>query len=128
MGHAFGDILLQSGNVESVSRELVANALASRGYSVLPADQAPADAPHVSVDIRQFRAWFTPGMWSASIEARVETLLSIAGPKGDRTIDVKGYGYNAIQVARDANWQLAYQRAFEDYLKRFDEAATNNGL
>lgn len=127
-GQAFGDILLQSGTVESLTRELVTHALASRGYSVQPAGQAPADAPHVSVDIRQFWAWFTPGMWSASIEARVETLLHIVGPRGDRTLDVQGYGYNAIQVARDANWQLAYQRAFEDYLKKFDKAAGNNGL
>lgn len=127
-GHAFGDILLQSGNVESLTRELVTNALASRGYSVLPADAAPADAPHLTVDIRQFWAWFTPGMWSASIEARVETLLNINGAQGNRTLDVKGYGYNAIQVARDANWQLAYERAFKDYLKQFDQAAANNGL
>ncbi|UGB39656.1 hypothetical protein [Frateuria soli] len=127
-GHAFGDILLQSGNVESLTRELVVNALASRGYSVVPSDAAPSDAPHVSVDIRQFWAWFTPGMWSASIEARVETLLDIADPKGKRQLDVKGYGYNAIQVARDANWQLAYERAFKDYLKQFDQAAANNGL
>lgn len=127
-GHAFGDILLESGNVETLTRELVVNALASRGYSVLPANAAPADAPHVSVDIRQFWAWFTPGMWTASIEARVETLLKIVGPKGDRELAVKGYGYNAIQIARDANWQLAYERAFKDYLKQFDHAAANNGL
>lgn len=127
-GHAFGDILLQSGNVETLTRELVVNALASRGYSVVPLDAAPSDAPHVSVDIRQFWAWFTPGMWSASIEARVETLLDIVDPKGKRQLDVKGYGYNAIQVARDANWQLAYERAFKDYLKQFDQAAANNGL
>lgn len=46
----------------------------------------------------------------------------------DRTLDITGYGLTSIQVARDANWQLAYQRAFEDYLKQLDKAAANNGL
>ncbi|GAA0240710.1 YajG family lipoprotein [Rhodanobacter caeni] len=128
-GKAFGDILLPPGeNVESLTRQLLTNALASRGYSVLDAANAPADAPHVSVDIREFWAWFTPGFWAASIEAKLDTLLKIDSPQGQRQVAVKGYGRNSIQVAREANWQLAYQRAFEDYLKQFAEAATNNGL
>lgn len=128
-GHAFGDILLPPGQtVETVTRELLANAFAAHGYSVVDAAAAPADAPHVSVDIRQFWAWFTPGFWSASIEARIETLLTIDRPQGQRKVTVKGYGYNAIQIGRLANWQLAYQRAFADYLKQFDDAAANNNL
>lgn len=128
-GKAFGDILLTPGeNVETVTRRLLANAFTTRGYSVVDAADAPADAPHISVDIRQFWAWFTPGFWSASIEAKLDTLLKIDSAQGQRQVTVKGYGYNAIQVAREANWQLAYQRAFEDYLKQFADAADNNGL
>lgn len=128
-GKAFGDILLPPGeNIETVTRKLLTNAFAARGYSVVDAASAPADAPHVSVDIRQFWAWFTPGFWSASIEAKLDTLLKIDSPQGHRQVTVKGYGHNAIQVAREANWQLAYQRAFEDYLKQFADAAGNNRL
>ncbi|MFC5526804.1 hypothetical protein ACFPPA_13765 [Rhodanobacter ginsengisoli] len=126
-GHAFGDILLQGDqSVNSVTRQLLTEALVSRGYTVVPANRAPADATHINVNIRQFWAWFTPGFWSASIEARINTLLSIDGANGHRQITIKGYGHNAIQVAREANWQLAYHRAFEDYLKQFDDAAVNN--
>jgi uncharacterized lipoprotein YajG len=128
-GKAFGDILLTPGeDVESLTRQLLTNAFASRGYSVLDAANAPAGTPHVSVDIRQFWAWFTPGFWSASIEAKLDTLLKIDSPQGHRQVAVKGYGRNSIQVAREANRQLAYQRAFEHYLKQFAEAANNNGL
>ncbi|WP_051257647.1 YajG family lipoprotein [Rhodanobacter sp. OR444] len=128
-GKAFGDILLTPGeNVETVTRKMLTNAFASRGYNVVDAASAPAGTPHVTVDIRQFRAWFTPGFWSASIEAKLDTRLKIDSPHGHRQITVTGYGHNAIQVAREANWQLAYQRAFEDYLKQFADAANNNGL
>ena len=128
-GKAFGDILLTPGqNVETLTRQLLTNAFAARGYSVVNAADAPADAPHVSVDIRQFWAWFTPGFWSASIEARLDTLVKIDSPQAHRQVTVKGYGRNSIQVAREANWQLAYQRAFEDYLKQFADAASNNGF
>lgn len=128
-GHAFGDILLQKGQtVETVTRGLVADGLAREGYRVVDGQSAPPDALHVTVSIRQFWSWFTPGFFAASIEARLNTLVEFDGPRGHRQATVKGYGRNSIQVARDANWQLAYQRAFEDYLKQFHDAADNNGL
>jgi hypothetical protein len=128
-GHAFGDILLPSDqNVESLTRQLLTNAFAAHGYNVVEAASAPPNATHVSADIQQFWAWFTPGFWSATIEAHIKTLLTIVGPQGQRKLAVKGYGRNSVQTGREANWQLAYQRAFEDYLKQFDEAADNNGL
>lgn len=128
-GKALGDILLTPGdNVETVTRQLLTNALTARGYTVMDAQHAPADAPHISADIRQFWAWFTPGFFAAAIEAKVDTLVKLDGPNGHRQVTVKGYGRNSIQVAREANWQLAYQRAFEDYFKQFAEAASNNNL
>lgn len=128
-GHAFGDILLPSGeSVVTLTRALLVNAFSAQGYSVVAAAAAPADATRVTADIRQFWAWFTPGMWSASIEARVQTMLTIDGPQGHQRIMIMGYGRNAIQVAREANWRLAYQRAFEDYLKQFNATATSGSL
>lgn len=128
-GHAFGDILLPPDeNVETLTRQLLTNAFAARGYSVIDATGAPANATHVSADIQQFWAWFTPGFWSATMETHIKTLLTIVSPQGQRKLTVTGYGRNSVQTGREANWQLVYQRAFEDYLKQFDEAAANNGL
>lgn len=128
-GHAWGDILLKPGQtVDTLTRQLLITALSQQGYTVMDASHAPADATHISADIKQFWAWFTPGFWSGTIEARINTLMKIDGVQGHRQVMVKAYGRNSIQVAREANWQLAYHRAFEDYLKQFDEAAANNRL
>lgn len=108
-GMAMGDIVLPADeNVETLTRQLLSNAFAAHGYSVVDAAAAPADATHVSADIKQFWAWFTPGFWSATIEAHIKTLLMIAGPSGQRKLTVTGYGRNAVQTGREANWQLAY--------------------
>lgn len=128
-GHAMGDIVLPADeNVETLTRQLLTNAFATRGYSVVNASAAPANATHVSADIQQFWAWFTPGFWSATMEAHIKTLLTIVSPQGQRKLTVTGYGRNSVQTGREANWQLVYQRAFEDYLKQFNEAAANNGI
>lgn len=76
----------------------------------------------------RFWAWATLGFRSATIEVHIKTLLTIMSPSGSRKLTVKGYGRNSVQTGRAANWQLAYHRAFEDYLKQFDEAADYNGL
>lgn len=128
-GHALGDVLLENGQtVETIMHDIVADGLRQQGYRVVRSGVAPADAVHINVAIRQFWAWFTPGFWAATIEARLDTLVSFDGPSGHRQATVRGYGRNAIQVERDANWQVAYQRAFDDYLKQFDDAAQNSGL
>ncbi len=82
----------------------------------------------MALNAQQFWAWFTPGFWSATIEAHIKTLLTIASPNGQRKVTVTGYGRNSVQTGREANWQLAYQRAFKDYLQHFNEAAANNDL
>jgi hypothetical protein len=43
-------------------------------------------------------------------------------------LTIRGYGINKGQVARDANWQLAYQRAFEDFLTKSSAELRNAGL
>jgi len=122
-GMALGDYMLKNGQtVESLTRDLVAATLGSLGYRVeRTADSAP-DAEHVSVTIHQFWAWVTPGFWTATIEAKLGTQLRFTGHNGDKSVEVRGYGRNQIQTGREANWQLAYDRAFKDYEKNLREA------
>ena len=63
-GKAMGDIMLPEGQtVEGCVRDLVAEALARRGYAVAEAKgEATFD---VQVKIGEFWAWCTPGMWSS---------------------------------------------------------------
>ena len=128
-GKAMGDILLKPGqNVETITRQLLVNVFNQQGYDVVDADSAPANASHVRADIRQFWAWFTPGMWVADIDARIETSLTVTGPQGQKQLDVIGHGNNPIEFGTMENWQIAYRRAFEDYLKQLGNAVEHAGL
>lgn len=128
-GKALGDWVLDDGQtVETVTRDLVATSLSSLGYRVAPESAAPQGVEHVSVMIDQFWAWFTPGFWTATIEAKVKTRLHFTGPDGDKSVVVNGYGRNQIQTGREANWQLAYDRAFKSYEANMREAMPGPGL
>jgi len=122
-GKAMGDWVLEDGQtVDSITRELLATTLRSLGYQVANASTGNANAERVNVVINQFWAWFTPGFWTATIEAKVKTQLQFSGPNGNKSIVVNGYGRNQVQTGREANWQLAYDRAFKDYEKNLREA------
>lgn len=128
-GMALGDIVLEgSTTVEDLTRDLIARGLVERGYEVVDAAGAPADAVSVSAVIREFWAWFTPGFVAATMEARVGTTLTLNGPDGESTLPIDGYGRNSVQVGRDGNWILTYQRAFEDYLEKQALALPGAGL
>lgn len=122
-GKAMGDWVLDGGQtVNSVTHELIATTLRSLGYKVESMSSAGPGSEHVNVVIDQFWAWFTPGFWTATIEAKVKTRLQFSGPDGSKSIVVNGYGRNQVQTGREANWQLAYDRAFKNYEKNLREA------
>lgn len=115
-GKAMGDIELASQNVESQTRLLVTEALKRRGYSVT---NGPAKN-RVDVSVDKFWAWFTPGMWAVDFEADVRADMNVSLNGRTSKFTVSGHGKNTGQIASDANWQLAYSRAFEDFLKNLE--------
>lgn len=124
-GAAMGDVALAGGaTVESQTRALITEGLKRRGYTA--SEGGGADA--VTVNIDEFWGWFSPGFATVSFEARIRTNLSLTAGGQKRDLAVNGYGINKGQVASDANWQLAYARAFEDYLKNLDTALAGAGL
>lgn len=128
-GKAMGDYMLDGGQtVETLTRDLVTTTLRSMGYKVVAQPGADESAEHLSVAIDQFWEWFTPGFWTATLEAKLKTRLVFSGPAGNRTIQVAGYGRNQIQTGREANWQLTYNRAFTDYEKNLRQAMSTSGL
>ena len=69
-GKALADILLPEGRtVAQLVREAVTTAFRETGYLVVE-DKSPeyAKALSVSVDVRQFWSWFTPGFWTIAME------------------------------------------------------------
>jgi len=125
-GKAMGDIELASGEtVETQTRRLISDGFSRHGYTVV--DSHSADVT-VQVSIDKFWAWFSPGFWAVSFESQVGTEMTIMRGSKSEKLTVTGYGKNSGQVAKDANWQLAYARAFEDFLKNFDTALAHAGL
>ncbi len=125
-GKALGDLVLPDGEtVTNTARHLVEEVLRRRGYTVTPVATVPNSA---SVVVDEFWAWFTPGFASVSFEARVWCSITVNQNGTTKTFAVRGYGKNNGQVASDANWQLAYRRAFEDFLAKLDDELANAGL
>jgi hypothetical protein len=117
-GAAMGDIALPAGDsVMQRTKLLVEEALKHRGYNI---SSDPAAANSAAVTINEFWAWFSPGMFYISFEARVNCTVTLKNAGGSTQINIQGYGLNHGQVASDANWQVAYDRAFKDFLGKFD--------
>ena len=117
-GMAMGDIALPDGDsVTQRAKLLVEEALKHRGYKI---SSDPTATNSASVTIDEFWAWFTPGFFSVSFEARVYCTITLKRADGSAKIIIQGYGINRGQIASDANWQLAYDRAFDDFMNKFD--------
>lgn len=125
-GKAMGDVALPNGTtVETEMRDMLKSGLEARGYKVVEDKNAPIT---MDVDVDKFWAWFSPGMWSVSFEALVATTINVNDKGKAKEIMVSGYGLNKGQVASDANWQLTYQRAFEEFMKNLDKSLDNAGM
>jgi hypothetical protein len=125
-GHAMGDITLPEGEtVQARVRELIKQGFAHRGYAITT--DASADNA-VDVKIDQFWAWFTPGFAYIAFEARVYCTFTVRHGGKTESFTVQGYGSNHGQIASNANWQLAYTRAFDDFLAKFDQELEKAGF
>ena len=125
-GHAMGDIALPAGDsVLQRTHALLEEGLKRRGYAIAGDSSSGGTA---TVQIDEFWAWFTPGMWTVSFQASVVCRITITRDGNARKLLVKGYGRNQGQVANDADWQLAYARAFDAFLANLDAALSDAGL
>lgn len=125
-GAAMGDVALPAGeSVPDKVRELLVEGLESRGYVVVEDASAPYN---ISADVEKFWAWFSPGFTSVSFEAEVQCEVVVERPTGPVTLQFAGRGLNKGQIASNANWELAYQRAFEEFLNNMDTVLDDAGL
>jgi hypothetical protein len=125
-GAAMGDIALPPvDSVERRSRAVVEEGLRRHGYSI---SSDPSTANTASVQVDAFWAWGTPGFAAISFEANL--LCKITIKRGDitKTLIVRGYGLNKGPVASNGNWQLAYTRAFDDFMANLDKELSVAGL
>ena len=125
-GKALGDVALAGNDtVDNQMRQLVSEGFKRRGYAI---DSAPNASSSVSVVIQQFWSWFTPGFWSVDFEAKIRSELTVTNQSKTAQVWVAGYGKNSGQVGSDANWKLAYARAYSDFLKNLDTVLAGLGM
>ncbi len=125
-GAAVGDIVLAPGqSVPERVRALLASGLRARGYTVT---ESASSGPSARVKVSEFWAWFSPGAFSVSFEARIRATLEVLRDGNTNSIEVEGQRLNRGQMASDDNWQLAYSRAFEAFLTNLDKALGEAGL
>lgn len=125
-GQAMGDIALPVGQtVQERTQKLIEEGLKQKGYSISTDMASPNTA---KVVVREFWAWFTPGMWGVSFEAKINCLVTITVDGKIYEFTVSGYGKNVGQMASDANWQKAYNIAFNDFMAKLSLTLEKNGL
>jgi uncharacterized lipoprotein YajG len=117
-GKAMGDIALPNG--DSVTKRvglLVEQSLIRKGYAVSTDANSGSS---VSVSVKDFWGWMTPGFVALTFEAKISCVVTVTDHNGTRALLVKGYGINHGQVAKNGNWQEAFDPAFEDFITNFD--------
>jgi hypothetical protein len=125
-GAALGDVALpKGGTVQEEVRELLIEGLGSRGYKISDDEKSPIK---LNVDIDQFWGWFTPGMFTVSVEAIIICRLDFAERDGNRIFIIRGYGIDRTALALNESWRLAYQRAYSDFLSNLDKTLDEAGL
>jgi hypothetical protein len=124
-GHAMGDIALpDGGTVQGKVGELLSEGLKRRGFELT--DPAKADSI-VTAGVQQFWSWGTPGFVVLTFEARISCTVTVTRGSKQSTFVVKGYGKNHGQIAKDGNWQEAWDLAFTDFLANLDQQLASAG-
>jgi hypothetical protein len=125
-GNAMTDIALPAGDsVTRRTRLLVEQGLMRKGYEI---SEDPGAAKSVTVSVKEFWAWMTPGFFALTFEAKLSCSISVTDAGGVHTAIVRGNGLNHGQAAKDGNWQEAYDAAFEDFISNFGMQWDDMGL
>lgn len=117
--------LLDNRTVPDAVKDVVIASLHDRGYDVVSAEQAPADAPHLAIRVTEFWSYmpFSFGRsltWTNQLKAWVATDISVKTPTLERQFAVGGHGAHIIQAYKIENIQQAYDLALAEYRTNLD--------
>ena len=125
-GKALGTVRLPNdGTVQQEMRDVLTAGLQARGYTVTEDQNAPIK---LTTDITRFWAWFAPGFVTIKFTGNVETALTLEKDGASTELVVEGEGRNQGQVASNANWALAFSRAFASYIENLNTALDSEGF
>jgi uncharacterized lipoprotein YajG len=123
-------ILLDDRTVSDAVREVVVASLHSRGYDVVAAADAPADAPRLKIKVTEFWSYLPANFgraltWTMQLKAWVATDITVKTPTLEREFTVKGYGAHIVQAYKIENVRQAYDLALGDYQQNLDSKIFN---
>lgn len=112
-----GNVLILRGDVETIIRDVMANALAGLGYPLIEwRESAGSDVIVVDVEIRKFWGYFEAAFIGGSITANIEALVTMTKPDG---IDKRAIQVSASKSLRypnkPANWEIVFNMALKDF-------------
>jgi uncharacterized lipoprotein YajG len=115
---------LDEGTVASLGRQMATQALRTMGYKVVP--DAAADVPRIEIDITRFSVampfkFLRAISYSQQMVADISTNVTVRNGTSVQSFEATGHGTNAFQVVKPENWEVAINRAIEDFSKRFQE-------
>ena len=114
-GMAMGDILLPEGQtVEQLATTALTRGLREAGFRVLLREQEGYEqAIPLEADIRQFWAWFSPGLFAAHLE--FDARIQVTGPVEPfvRSEEYRGYVRLATEAATTSAWLNTVNRGLE---------------
>ena len=112
-GMAMGDVMLEPGKtVEAVVRENLATALGQAGFQVRDSAAGGGAPLMIDVRIRKFWSWLTPGAFTMTVEALIETDLT---PAGAAPIAVNVRSSDARMMVTDGAWIELVDKALQEY-------------
>lgn len=118
-GKAFADILLPEGrSVEQVVRQAATKAFTEKGYAVV-SEGSPdfSMALPVSIEIKQFWSWFSPGFFQVSVEFLGDLVLKGDALAGGNEQSVRGYSTVKGMAITDSEWQEVLQNGVQDLIE-----------
>lgn len=119
------NVALESSTTTEKVRAIIVQALRSMGYRTAN----ECDVPCIRLDVSltefsvkmPFEFWRTVG-WAQQMVADVSTEVVVQDAGQTRTFDVSGHGTNIYQVVSRENWEVALDRAVEDFSSNFKQA------
>ncbi|MBL8024181.1 MAG: flagellar biosynthesis protein [Elusimicrobia bacterium] len=119
-GQALGDILLPEGaTVRALVKDIMTRALRESGYSVLKTgDPGASAAIPITVDIKEFWGWFTPGFAVVSVEFKSDLKVTGNIPEFSEGKNIHGNGVVKGMSATTRTWNAAMNKHIEDIVQK----------
>ena len=122
---------LESGTVVDKSREIITQALRGMGYVVMSKNDAPTNAIRIKVDVTKFDVnapfEFWRSMGSAQrMVAVIECKVEFTDSSARQGFTTAGHGSNVFQRLVPENWEIALNRAVDDFAKKFQDAMASS--